>query len=249
METVLIGYLARCTPPKPRSIPLPPVDEVCCVAPDIIYLPDSLRLENWYHQKRHNRVNHFDSEQLAWTVLQDDIHIQLERDDSLDPPWRAEITRRPVEKFDLYAFKILPVYFVQEEPETLALPELHVTAVPADYQRLGYDAVGWNNHGPFRCSPLVCNGEAVHHRVNRYCLFDEIGPAVELARRFSGCNWEPLWPNHGHCDPSPYCVVEVWRKTKPFPEPARCSAPFEWPPDLLRRLVEHKLGHGKVFER
>jgi hypothetical protein len=44
-------------------------------------------------------------------------------------------------------------------------------------------------------------------------------------------------------------VVEVWRKTKPFPEPARCSAPFEWPLDLLRRLVEHKLGHGKVFER
>ena len=83
METVLIGYLARCTPPKPRSIPLPPVDEVCCVAPDIIYLPDLLRLENWHHQKRHNRVNHFDSEQLAWTVLQDDIHIQLERDDSL----------------------------------------------------------------------------------------------------------------------------------------------------------------------
>ena len=249
METILIGYLARCTPPKLPCLPLPTVDEVCSVAADIIGLPDSLRIENWYHQGRHNALKHFDSEEIAWTVLRDDLHVRLERDGSSNPPWRAEIVRPCAERFDLFAHKLLPVLFVNEKQEDLALPELRVAPIPADYQRLGYDTVGWNNYAPFRCSPLICNGEAVHQNVNRYCLFDEPGPALDLARRFSGSNWEPFWPGHGHCDPGPYCVVEVWRKAKPFPEPARCGPAFEWPPNLLRRLVEHKLGHGNVFER
>jgi hypothetical protein len=249
METVLIGYVARCTPRKLPCLSLPTVVEVCSVAPDFIGLPDSLRLENWYHQRRHNGVKHFDSEEIAWTVLRDDIQVRLERDSASDPPWRAEIVRPRAEKFDLFVHKLLPVLFVNEKPENLSLPELRVAPIPADYQRLGYDAVGWNNYAPFRCSPLICNGEAVHHPVNRYCLFDEMGPALDLARRFSGRNWEPRWPSSGHCSPGPYCVVEVWRKAKPFREPARCGPAFEWPPDLLRRLVEHKLGHGNVFER
>ena len=249
METLLIGYLARCTPPKLRCLPLPTVDEVCSVAADIIGLPDSLRIENWYHQKRHNALKHFDSEETAWTVLRDDLYIRLEQDGSSDPPWRAEIVRPCAERFDLFAHKLLPVLFVKEKQEDLSLPELRVAPIPADYERLGYDAVGWNDHAPFSCSPLVCNGEAAHQNVNRYCLFDAVGPAVELARRYSGSNWQPRCDIAGHCRPGPYCVVEVWRKTKPFPEPARCSAPFEWPQDLLGRLVEHKLGHGKVFDR
>ncbi len=249
METARIGYIARCTPPKPRSLPLPNVDEVCCVAADIIYLPESLRLENWYHQRRHNALNHFDTEEIAWTVLRDDIHIQLERDSSSDPPWRAEIVRSQTEKFDLYAYKVLPVLFVKEQQQELALPQLRIAPIPSDYQRLGYDTVGWNKHGPFRCSPLVCNGEASHLSVNRYCLFDEIGPALELAKRFFAGRHAPLWPDSGHCCTDSYCVVEVWRKAKPFPEPARCGPVFEWPPDLLTSLVEHKLGHGGVFER
>ena len=249
METALIGYIARCTPPTLQCLPLPTVTEVCSVAADIVYLPDSLQLKNWYHQQRHNALKHFDSEESAWTVLQDDFHIRLDRDDSLDPPWRAEIVRPSVERFDLFAHKLFPSLFVNENQEKLSLPELRVTPIPDDYQRLGYDAVGWNEYSPFRCSPLLCNGEAVHQSVNRYCLFDEIAPAIELARRFSGSKWKPLWPNHGHCNPGPYCVVEVWRKAKPFPEPARCGPVFQWPPSLLHSLVEHALGHGNVFER
>jgi hypothetical protein len=249
METILIGYLARCIPPKLPCLPLPTVEEVCSVAADIIGLRDPLRIDNWYHQGRHNALNHFDNEEIAWTVLRDEIQIRLEQDGSSNPPWRAEIVRPCAERFDLFAHKVLPVLFVKEKQKDLSLPELRVAPIPADYQRLGYDTVGWNNYAPFRCSPLICNGEAVHQNVNRYCLFDELGPALDLARRFSGSNWEPFWPGHGHCDPGPYCVVEVWRKAKPFPEPARCGPPFAWPQDLLLSLVKHKLGHGRVWER
>ena len=249
MEPVLIGYLARCTPPKPDRLQSPAVEEVCTVITHMIRTPDPLKPENWYHQHRHNAVRHFDSEGIAWTVLRDEIHIRLERDNSLDPPWRVEIARLPVEKFHLYTFKVFPVRFVNEEPEKFVLPELRIVPIPADYERLGYDAVSWNSFGPFECSPLICNGEAVHQSVNRCCLFDEIGPAFELARRYSGTEWQPLWPDSGHCNPHPYCVVEVWPKAKPFPEPARCGATFEWPPDLLRRLLEHKLAHGNVFDK
>jgi hypothetical protein len=246
MEPVLIGYQPRSTPPRPRWLQSPVVEEVCSV---VTHCCTQVKLENWSHQQRHNVLKHFDSQEIAWTVLRDDIHIELERDDSRDPPWRVEILRLPREQFGLCAFKLLPVRFVEERQEDFAPPELRVAPLPADYQRLGYDAVGWNNYGPFECSPLVCNGEAAHQSVNRFCLFDETGPALELARRFSGRDWKPLWPDSGHCNPGPYCVVEVWRKAKPFPEPARSDAVFEWPPDLLRRLVQHKLGHGSVFDR
>ncbi len=249
METAFIGYVARCTSPKPRWLPLPNVDEVCCVSADIICLPESLRLENWYHQRRHNALNHFDTEEIAWTVLRDDVHAQLERYGSSDPPWRVEIVRPDAHQFDLYAYKVLPVLFSNEHQHALELPQLRIAPIPSDYQRLGYDTVGWNKHGPFRCSPLVCNGEASHLSVNRYCLFDEIRPALNLAETFSAGKQEPLWPNSGHCCTDSYCVVEVWRKAKPFPEPARSGQAFEWPPDLLRGLVEHKLGHGGVFDR
>ncbi len=138
---------------------------------------------------------------------------------------------------------------VNGEQQDFELPELHVAPVPADYERLGFDAAGWNNWAPFECSPLVCNGEASRQHVNRCCLFDEVGPALEVARRYSGSVQESFWPDFNNCKPGTYCVVEVWRKAKPFPEPPRCDAPFEWSPDLLHRLVEHQLGHGNVFER
>lgn len=161
----------------------------------------------------------------------------------------CEVVRLPVEKFDLYAFKILPVRFSEENPEDLTLLPLRISPVPADYLRLGYDAVGWDQCNPFRCSPLVCNLEANQRKVNRYCLFDELEPAIELAERYSGTGWQAVWPNSGHCAHSPYCVVEVWRKLKPFVGPPRRGSKFEWPADLLQCLVQHKLGHGGVFEK
>lgn len=249
MESTLIGYLARHTPPKPEKLPAVGVKEICCVHPDAIRIPDALKREFWQHQNRHNALYHYDREEIAWTVLRDDIQIVLERDNSLDPPWRVEIRRRAGELFDLYAFKVLPIRFVDTEPERHDLPPLKVAPLPADYERLGYDAVGWKNYGVFNCSPLICNLEAAQQDVNRYCLFDKVGPAVELARRYSGTDWEPVWPNSGHCDPGPYCVVEVWRKAKPFAEPERCGPRFEWPKDLLNSLLQHKLAHGNVFER
>lgn len=246
MEPVLIGYLARCTPGSQPWLRSPAVKEICCV---FTFVCDRLRLDNLYHQGRHNVVRHFDSEEIAWTALRDEIRIRLERDDSIEPPWRVELTRVPVEMFDLYAYKLLPVRFVNGEQEDFELPELQVAPIPADYEKLGFDAAGWNEWAPFECSPLVCNGEASRQRVNTCCLFDESGPALEVARRYSGSVQESFRPEFNNCKPGTYCVVEVWRKAKPFPEPPRCSAPFEWSPDLLHRLVEHQLGHGNVFER
>ncbi len=94
----------------------------------------------------------------------------------------------------------------------------------------------------------ACNFEAEHQPANRHCLFDNPEPALQLARRYSGNNWQLAWPGSGHCNPSPYCAVEVSRKMRPFAEPARSSPMFEWPLRLLHNLVEHALGHGGVFE-
>ena len=249
MDPVPIGYVARITHPRQHWLDAPAVEEVCTVVDHMVGGPDRLRTENWFHQNRHNAVRCFDSEEIAWTVLRDEIRVRLERDDSLDPPWRAEILRLPAEKFDLYAFRVLPTRFVNGESEDWSPPELRIAPLPTDYTRLGYDAVGWNNWAPFECSPLLCNFAARDQMVNRFCLFDEAAGAIELARRYSAKDWQPVWPDSGHCTSGRFCAVEVWRKAKPFPEPARCGPVFQWPPDLLLRLVQHKIAHGNVFER
>ena len=241
MEPELVGYFPGLTPQPPAWFRVPGVVEICSANRARIQLP-----KNWYHQQRHNALLHFDSQECAWTVLQDDILIKLERDASLDPPWRVEFSRLPCQKFDLYAYKVFPVRFVegQQCPWELAIPQ--AVAVPSDYQRLGYDVVSWSGKSYFGCCPLFCHDAAANQEVNRYCLLEEVEAAFELAASCSAGDWKP---GHYCCpkEPGPYCVVEVWRKAKPFQAPERSGEVFEWPGDLLHRLLEHEIGHGEIF--
>jgi len=243
MEPLLIGYFPGYPIKQPEWLEAPGVEEVCSANRAHIHLP-----ENWYHQQRHNALMHFDSEEIAWTVLQDDVLLTLVSDDTLDPPWHVGILRLSPKDFDLYAYKVLPVRLVEGHHEELQLTPPKAAPLPRGYERLGYDVVSWSGTGDFGCCPLSCNGDARTQPVNRYCLLDQRMQALHLARVYSEGNWEPGPHYCGRKDPGPYCVVEVWRKCKPFAEPKRSGDPFEWSPDLLRNLVQQKLANGGVYE-
>jgi hypothetical protein len=245
---VLIGYLARPTPRKPsRFLRAADVDEIACVDADVLQSVVRPQPESRSYKARDNALRHYDNEQIAWDVLRDSICINLHPDDSLDPPWRVDIQRPPKDMYDLYAYGLYPQRFVRGTAEQFSVPKVVVAPLPPDYERLGYDVAGWNQGRPFQCSPLICNAEAAHERVNSFCLFDEAGPAFELARRFSSGQCKSIWPVSGHCGSDTYCVIEVWRKRKPFREPARATTPFEWKPNLLQHLISQKMAHGGVW--
>jgi len=243
VEPILTGYFPGYPLPRRQWLAAPAVVEFCSVNRGHFPWP-----ENWMHQKRHNALLQFDSQEIAWTVLRDEIVIQFERDDTRNPPWKVEILRLPCEEFNLYAYKVWPVCFQAGEPKDLRLPTPAAESIPADYRKLGYDVVSWPGGGYLGCCPLFCNEEARTQPVNPYCLLDEITPALDLARFCSTTDWKPGPHYCGRGNPGPFCVVEVWRKTKPFADLKRSEGVFEWPPDLLHRLVQHKLGHGRVFE-
>lgn len=248
-EAVLVGYLPRRTYRKPPFLRSATVEEICCVIDHMIHVIELPNPVHWYHQNRHNALGYFDTEEIAWTALRDEIFIRLERDDSKDPPWRSEITRLPTREFDLYAYKMLPLLYAKGNQQDFSFSKPAAVPLVPNYERLGYDTVGWSDSANFVCSPLLCNVEAANGPVNRHCLFDAMEPALELARRYSAGEWQPVRPGSGHCTAEAYCVVEVWRKAKPFPEPPRCREKFEWSPELLRNLVAHTIAHGRVFER
>ena len=243
VEPILTGYFPGYPLPRRHWLAAPTVVEFCCANRAHFRWP-----ENWMHQKRHNALLQFDSEEIAWTVLRDEIVVQLERDDTRDPPWNVEILRLPSEEFHLYAYKVWPICFRAGQSQDLQFATPQAECMPGDYRKLGYDVVSWAGAGDFGCCPLFCNEEARTQPVNPYCLLDEITPALDLARFCSTADWKPGPHYGGREDPGPYCVVEVWRKARPFAEPRRSGEVFSWPSDLLHRLVQHKLGHGRVFE-
>lgn len=191
----------------------------------------------------------FDSEELAWTALRDDVVVEVNKDETLDPPWRAEILRLPCEVFDLFGYQVLPVRYFEGQQEAHPFSDTNPAPLPADYQKLGYDVVSWSGTSHFGCCPLFCNGDARALPVNQHCLLDEPALALDRARYYSETDWKPGPHYCGRKDPGPYWVVEVWRKRKPFPEPQHCGDHFQWDPRLLKRLVCHEMAHGDVYRK
>lgn len=104
---------------------------------------------------------------------------------------------------DLYAWRILPTLFGREAEQPLTLTGVAPSALPTDFERLGWDVVSRSGLGilGFECSPLSCNRMASQEAVNRYCLLDSEADAVAFARR---CAVEQP-------EPGDYLVIEVWR--------------------------------------
>ena len=181
-DTTLIGYLPKRIVRETEYVgtpPLPGVEEVCSVSECISKSPP-----DWVDCWLHNTDTWlFDDPGSAW--------------------WVVPETER--EHYRLYAYRLLPTLFHDSEKETaLTLPEIKAAPIPANFVRIGYDAVVRQlddpHIGSFGCSPLSCNYMAEEYQVNRYCLVDDLDTALTMARDFAT----------GNCEPGPYCVVEVW---------------------------------------
>ena len=207
MDPILIGYFPRRQTGPPPNYRLPPgVAEIASVGH---YTGDGPA--NWDDQWRHNEMWFFDSEALARKVIADAIQIEVEPDHQRDPPWRVKLSREVGVTYDFYAFKMFPCCFVDGRQEDYDLSGMKCEPLPADYERLGYDAVSREGVANLECSPLFCNGRAHDIAVNRFCLIDEPERALALAQMFSG--------SHGNgCEPGDYFVLEVWRKKTPTRE-------------------------------
>ena len=204
MDLILTGYFPRRQTGIPKGYRAPPnVTEIASVGH---YTGDGPA--NWIVQWRHNEMWFFDSEALTRRVIADAIQIVVEPDPQRDPPWRVKLSREVGVTYDFYAFKIFPCCFVDGQQEDYELSGMNCEPLPADYERLGYDAVSRLGSASLECSPLFCNGRAGDIPVNRFCLIDEPEQALGLAQMFSG--------SHGNgCEPGNYFVLEVWRKKAP----------------------------------
>lgn len=160
---------------RPDWLKAAAVDEVCSVSVCVSEDPDG-----WIDQWRHNEMGAYDTPELAWSVV--------------PGPARSE--------FDLYAYWVFPLEFVEGQQCSFSLPPLHVRPLPASFERLGYDVVSRSSGHYFECSPLSCNHMAEHVPTNRHCLVDDAETAFQLASEFEASG----------CEPGPYYVVEVWRE-------------------------------------
>jgi hypothetical protein len=204
MDLIPIGYFPRRQTGMPKGYRAPPnVTEIASVGH---YSSDGPT--NWVDQWRHNEMWFFDSEALARKVIADAIQIEVEADRQRDPPWRVKLSREVGVTYDFYAYKMFPCWFVDGRQEAYDLSGLNCEPLPADYERLGYDAVSREGVANLECSPLFCNGRAADIPVNCFCLIDEPERVLALAQMFSG--------SHGNgCEPGDYFVLEVWRKKTP----------------------------------
>jgi hypothetical protein len=175
MTPILIGYFPKRTKRKPEWLEAAGVVEICSVSCCISEEP-----EEWIDKWLHNDMWVYDSPELAWSVVPE--------------------AARP--EYDLFAYKLFPVVFENQERKPFALPEIHPQPLSDSFRKLGYDAVSRFAGAAFECSPLSCNSMADEVPVNRYCLFDEPEIALQKAADFEASG----------CEPGPYFVVEVWRR-------------------------------------
>lgn len=157
MTPTLIGYFPKRTLKRPDWLKARGLEEVCSVSNCISEGPDG-----WIDQWRHNDMWAYDSPELAWSVVPEAV--------------RGE--------FDLYAYHMFPVEFVEGEQRPFPSPPLYVQPLPPSFERLGCDAVSRSCGTSFECSPLSCNRMAEHVPTNRHCLVDDAETAFRVASEF-----------------------------------------------------------------
>ncbi|MGI0029280.1 MAG: hypothetical protein ACREAQ_06165 [Nitrososphaera sp.] len=111
----------------------------------------------------------YDSPELAWSVVSEDIR----------------------HGFELYAYRMLPVKFDEGQQEPFEIPPLRVEPLDSSFECLGFDIVSRSAGSSFECSPLSCNHMAEQCAVNRYCLVEDHETALRLASGFEAAGCEP----------------------------------------------------------
>lgn len=124
------------------------------------------------------------------------------------------------ERYEVLAYRSLPVYFDEGKQRELDLSNRAVIYSPTDddpleplpdsFESLGFDAVIWENGcSSFGCSPLSCNHGYEKYATNAHCLLPSVEQAKIAAADFS--------KNDGSWEPGIYRVIEVCREQSSAP--------------------------------
>lgn len=178
MELVLIGYFPKQATAKPDGLNAPVVREICSVSTCIAAAPD-----DWIDHWTHNDLWVYDTRDEAAAVV----------------PSEAQ------SKFQIYAYRLLPVLFTDGEERPFEIPVVNPEPLPATYESLGFDIVSRSVGNSFECSPLSCCDMAQEMMANEFCLLPTLPMAIAAAVKFS--TEQP--------EPGPYLVLEVLRDTVP----------------------------------
>ena len=185
-EPKFIGYFAMLAMKQPDWLKALQVEEICS-ASDCIGRTDW----DWINEWRHNAAWVFDSPELAWSVVPQQLR----------------------ESCDIYAFCLFPVRYELGSRASAAIPDVKPVPMDSSFTKLGYDLVSSTTGNCFEHSPLSCNGLAAEVPTNRYCLLDTAEEAFALAPTLE----VPGQPMRG--EPGPYHIVEVWRQRRILKRP------------------------------
>lgn len=178
---VFLGYFPKLVLPRQDEWWVADnVAEICSVGDCISESPKA-----WMDLWKHNDCFFYDEEATARAV--------------------ASIDGR---KFDVFGYAALPRRFDVDGEHAVDLPKVSPAPMSADYRMIGYDMVECTQRletgAPVECSPLSCNGMSREIAVNRYCLVDDFGSAMEAARLFGS--------GRTGVEPGPYYLFQVWRR-------------------------------------
>ncbi|MEN6495697.1 MAG: hypothetical protein ABFD16_15560 [Thermoguttaceae bacterium] len=181
-EPVFIGYFPKKTMGRNEWFGNAPVVEVGSVSDCMSEAP-----EDWIGQWKHNAWGLYDTEDVAWGIVQDDPAA-----------------------YDMYAYKLFPCVFDGGAGRTMPV-ETTATAQLVDYDFLGYDPVSREEAYTieFGHSPLSCNRGFEQYPVNRFCLLDGLEDSWRIAAEIAEAAKE-----RGAWEPGPYFLCEVYRKRR-----------------------------------
>jgi len=153
LASVFVGFFPKITAPAPEWLSNKSVKQICSVSTCISDGP-----KDWVNQWKHNEFGFYDSETLAYQVIDSDPNA-----------------------FDIYAYELFPFSCFDAQVENMQVRGVG-SEIPSDFQFLGYDIVTRTVAHTFECSPLSCNDAAKDYAVNEYCLIPDLKAAYDAFR-------------------------------------------------------------------
>jgi hypothetical protein len=153
----------------------PRVIEICSVSNCMRGGP-----ENYINHWKHNELEYFDTEDLAWSIIENDIN-----------------------NFTMFAYKLFLFCYRKgnklERTKVLEIAKvIQAKLISDNFKSIGYDVVSVSVPSTendvinlFEHSALSCNCGYKEFKTNKYCLFDSLDYAIECQKTISTGNYEP----------------------------------------------------------